>query len=60
MPNTYTPMPDRYRPTDATGMRAAALELQRRGLTPQDIGEALRLTPPAVVALIGEGNRRGR
>jgi Flp pilus assembly protein TadD len=43
-----------HRPTDTETLRAAAVELAQRGLTPRDIGAALRLDPTAVRRLLGE------
>jgi len=45
-----------HRPADATGLRAAALELAGRGLRARDIATALRLSEPAVHELL-EGGR---
>ena len=42
----------KHRPTDEPTLRAAALELSRHGLTPRDVGEALRLNPTAVRQLL--------
>lgn len=46
---------DEHRPRDQATMRAAALELRARGLTPRDISAALRLSEAAVLALLLEG-----
>ena len=46
---------DRHRPRDREAVRAAAAELQQRGLTPRDIATALELTEPAVRQLLTEG-----
>lgn len=43
-----------HAPTDRGLLRAAALELRSRGLTPLDIGAALRLPESAVRALLEE------
>jgi hypothetical protein len=43
---------DRHRPQDRQTVRAAAVELRQRGLTPADIGAALRLSEAAVRALL--------
>ena len=42
----------RHRPADRAVLRAAAVELQARGLTPRDIAAALRLTDAAVRDLL--------
>ncbi|MGC8519279.1 MAG: helix-turn-helix domain-containing protein [Steroidobacteraceae bacterium] len=42
------------RPQDRATLRAAALELRARGLTPLDIAEALRLSERAVRDLLHE------
>jgi len=42
-----------HRPADAAGLRAAALELARQGLTCRDIATALKLSEPAARALLG-------
>jgi len=42
-----------HRPADAAGLRAAALELARQGLTCRDVATALRISEPAVRALLG-------
>ena len=42
----------RHRPTDRDTLRAAAVELAARGLTPRDIGIALRLSEAAVQELV--------
>lgn len=44
----------RHRPADRAVLRAAALELRSRGLTPMDIGAALRLSESAVRELLEE------
>ena len=46
----------RHRPADRSVLRAAAVELHSRGLTPRDIAAALGLTERAVRALL-EGAR---
>jgi DNA-binding NarL/FixJ family response regulator len=43
---------DRQQPVDRSTARAAAFELAARGLTPRDIGAALRLSESAVRALL--------
>lgn len=43
-----------YRPTDRETLRAAAIELRSRGLTPEDIAAALGIAAAAVRELIGE------
>lgn len=43
---------DRYRPTERTTLRSAALELSGRGLTDRDIAAALSLSESAVRALL--------
>jgi DNA-binding CsgD family transcriptional regulator len=43
---------DLHRPTDPAALRAAALELASRGLTPLDIAAALRLSEAAVRELL--------
>ena len=43
---------DQHRPQDRATLRAAALELQARGLTLFDIGSALRLSEAAVRDLL--------
>jgi DNA-binding transcriptional regulator LsrR (DeoR family) len=48
-----TPCQQQYRPADRDTLRAAAWELYGRGLTPRDIAEALGLTAPAVLQLLG-------
>lgn len=42
-----------HRPTDPATIRAAAVELAARGLTPRDIASALRLSEDAVRELLG-------
>lgn len=46
---------ERHRPTDRATIRAAALELRSRGLTPQDIAQALRISEAAVRAMLEPG-----
>jgi orotate phosphoribosyltransferase-like protein len=48
---------DAHRPQDRDTLRAAALELAGRGLTPADIAEALRLSEAAVRELLGEAQK---
>lgn len=43
---------DRHRPADSKTLRVAALELRQRGLTEQDIAQALRIGEGAVRALL--------
>lgn len=43
---------ERHRPDDRQTFRAAALELQQRGLTDRDIAAALRLTESATRQLL--------
>lgn len=43
---------DRHRPQDRTTLRAAAQELEARGLTPRDIAAALKLSEGAVSELL--------
>ena len=50
----YTHRAQQHRPTDVEAMRAAAVELRQRGLTAQDIGQALGLAPHAVIVLLDE------
>ncbi len=45
---------DRYRPRDRATLLVAVIELRQRGLTAQDIADALDLTPRAVEQLLGE------
>ena len=45
--------PDRHRPVDRAALRAAAVELAARGLTPRDIAAALRLSEAAVRGMLG-------
>lgn len=45
---------DQHRPSDRSTLRAAALELRARGLTAQDIAQALRLSEAAIQALLAE------
>ena len=47
------PRRDAHRPQDRRTLRAAALELRARGLTPIDIAAALRLSERAVRDLLG-------
>jgi hypothetical protein len=54
----YARRAEQHRPTDEPALRAAALELRGRGLTPHDVGEALRMDPTAVRRLIGESGER--
>ncbi len=42
----------RHRPADRSVLRAAAVELHSRGLTPRDISAALRLSEAAVRDLL--------
>ncbi len=51
---TQAPDRDRHRPADWRTLRAAAVELRARGLTPADIAAALRLSEAAVRALLGQ------
>jgi hypothetical protein len=44
---------DVHRPHDRETLRAAAIELRARGLTPHDIAVALRLPVGAVRSLLG-------
>ncbi len=44
-----------HRPHDREAMRAAAVELRRRGLTTHDIAQALELTERAVHGLLEAG-----
>ncbi len=46
------PRRDAHRPQDRATLRAAAVELASRGLTPTDIAAALRLSERAVHNLI--------
>jgi hypothetical protein len=48
-----------HRPKDRAGMRVAAVELSRRGLTPGDIAVALGLTETAVRLLLQPPESRG-
>ncbi|MGH8228264.1 MAG: helix-turn-helix domain-containing protein [Steroidobacteraceae bacterium] len=43
---------DRHRPLDAPTLRAAAVELSRRGRTPRDIAASLGLSEAAVRQLL--------
>lgn len=43
---------DRHRPADSQTLRVAALELRQRGLTEQDIAQALRIGEGAVRTLL--------
>jgi hypothetical protein len=54
----YARRAEQHKPTDERTLRAAAVELSSRGLTPRDVGEALRLDPTAVRRLIGESGER--
>jgi DNA-binding NarL/FixJ family response regulator len=45
---------DQHRPADRQTLRAAAVELRARGLTPADIAAALRISEGAVRDLLGE------
>jgi hypothetical protein len=54
----YLNRANEHRPKDEQTLRAAAVELHNRGLTPRDVGEALRLAPAAVRRLIGESGER--
>jgi len=47
-----------HRPHDRETLRAAAVELRQRGLTPLDIGIALELGEDAVRELLGLPTRR--
>jgi hypothetical protein len=47
---------NRYRPYHRDAMRAAAVELARRGLTARDVAAALRLSEAAVQALLEVSN----
>lgn len=49
----------RHRPAERAVLRAAAVELAARGLTPRDIATALRLTEAAVRDLF-HGGHHGR
>ena len=46
-----------HRPATADGMRAVAFTLSRQGLRPFDVAEVLRITVPAVLALLNEDYR---
>ena len=46
-----------HRPTDRATLRAAALELRSRGMTPFDIAETLRLPESAARELLEEAHR---
>jgi hypothetical protein len=48
---------EQHRPDDRGALRAAALELQQRGLQPRDIAAALRITELAVRQLLGDTAR---
>lgn len=48
----YARLAQLHRPTDAPSMRSAVLDLDAQGLTPADIAAALRLSIPAVSALL--------
>ena len=50
---TAFPRRDAHRPADRRTLRAAALELRARGLTPIDIAAALGLTERAIRDLLG-------
>lgn len=55
---TRPPEPaNRHRPRDRETLRCAAVELRSRGLTPQDIAQALGLSTAAVEQLIGPAMR---
>jgi len=45
---------DQHRPVDRATTRAAAVELRARGLTIEDIADALQLSEGAVRDLLGE------
>lgn len=45
---------DEHRPQSRDAIRCAAVELRQRGLTVEDIGQALGLTSGAVRELLGE------
>jgi hypothetical protein len=45
---------DPHRPHDRETLRAAALELHSRGLTPRDIAVCLRLSEGAVRSLLAQ------
>lgn len=47
---------DQHRPVDRPTLRAAAVELSRRGLTARDVAAALRLSEAAVQALLEVSN----
>lgn len=49
----------RHRPADRATLRAAAVELRARGLTPRDISAALKLSERAVLDLL-HGGHHGR
>ena len=48
-----------HAPQERAVLRAAAVELRSRGLTPFDIAEALRLSQRAVRDLLGVPTREG-
>lgn len=48
----YARLAEQHRPHDPAGMRAAVLVLDAQGLAPADIAAALRLSIPAVNALL--------
>lgn len=47
-----------HRPTNADGLRAAAIDLQRSGLRIADIAHVLQLGEHAVEQLLGEHEKR--
>jgi hypothetical protein len=54
---TYEDRSQQHRPTDPQTFARAAQELQRAGLTPSDIGSALRITTLAAEQLLTEPSR---
>ena len=50
----YRQRAEAHKPSDAAGIRAAALEMLRSGLTDHDVGHVLRLDANAVRRLVGE------
>jgi DNA-directed RNA polymerase specialized sigma24 family protein len=50
----YLRRAEQHRPRDEEALRAAAIDLCRRGLTDRDISAALRIPLAAVKQLLGE------